>query len=74
MRSAIGWLTNSADSGSIACGAADSALSGTIGSLHGPMGIAVDNNVWTSNSADDSVTKFVGLTSPVVVPLAAAGR
>ncbi len=43
------------------------------GSLANPVGVAVDNSgsVWTTNSGNNTVSKFVGLAVPVVTPLAA---
>ncbi len=45
---------------------------GGFGMLNAPAGIAIDasGNVWTANAGDDSVSKFVGLATPVTPPLA----
>jgi sugar lactone lactonase YvrE len=68
----IAWVTNNVPGGSISQVNAATATGG-LGSLNAPAGIAVDasGNVWTANSGDDSVTKFVGLASPVKTPLVA---
>jgi hypothetical protein len=43
------------------------------GPLNGPVGVALDNtgSVWTANSGSNTVSKFIGLATPVVMPLAA---
>jgi len=50
------------------------ASTGALGQLNAPAGVAVDasGNVWTANSGDNSVSKYVGLASPAVTPIAAA--
>ncbi len=67
-------LTNSVTSGNlqaVALGA--SPVGSTYGSLNTPIGLAVDpsGDVWTANSGDNTVSVFVGLTTPVTTPLAA---
>lgn len=44
-----------------------------LGSLNAAVGVAIDasGDVWTANSGDNTVSKFIGLTSPAVTPLAA---
>jgi len=46
---------------------------GDLGSLNAPMGVAVDLNgsIWTVNSGDNTVSQFIGLGSPTVIPLSA---
>jgi hypothetical protein len=43
------------------------------GSLNAPVGLAADpsGDVWTANSGDNTVSEFIGLTTPVTTPLAA---
>jgi DNA-binding beta-propeller fold protein YncE len=43
------------------------------GPLNAPVGVALDNtgSVWTANSGSNTVSKFIGLATPVVTPLAA---
>lgn len=67
------WLTSSTATGSLIRVTADNAAI-ALGSLNTPAGVAVDasGNVWTANTGDDSVTKFVGLARPAVTPLSAA--
>lgn len=45
----------------------------TLGSLNTPIGVAIDpsGNVWTANSGDNTVSQFIGLTTPVTTPIAA---
>ena len=44
-----------------------------LGSFNAPLSLAIDasGSIWTANSGDNSVSEFVGLASPVIVPLAA---
>lgn len=69
------WVANSIAGGSLARFIYGSATSASptagFGSLNTPVGVAVDasGNVWTANSGNNSVTKFVGLANPVKVPL-----
>jgi streptogramin lyase len=71
------WVTNGATAGSLsylqAGQTAPLSPSTGFGSLNAPIGVAVDpsGNVWTANSGDNSVSCFVGLTTPAVTPLAA---
>jgi hypothetical protein len=71
------FVANSAAGGSLAqfgygFPTAISPLSG-YGSLSTPVGVAIDSSgcVWTANSGSNTVSKFIGLASPVVTPLAA---
>ena len=43
------------------------------GTLNTPVGVAVDRTgcVWVTNQGDNTVTKFFGLSTPVLTPLAA---
>ena len=43
------------------------------GSLNSPSALAVDpsGDIWTANSGDNTVSQFIGLTAPVVAPIAA---
>jgi streptogramin lyase len=71
------WVANSQAAGSISkltyvqIGLASPATG--LGSLNMPSGIAVDASgcVWTANAGDNSVSEFVGLAAPAVMPLAA---
>lgn len=66
------WITDA--SGSLTLVVAGTSIPfAAYGGLSSPAGVAVDasGNVWTANSGDDSVTKFVGMAAPAVVPLAA---
>lgn len=71
------WVANSGVPGSISQLAATTgagiAGSTDIGTLNAPLGIAVDSsgNVWTANSGSDSVSIFVGMATPAIVPLVA---
>jgi sugar lactone lactonase YvrE len=80
------WVANSIASGSLAQLAYGSATAASpaagfhaadtqnsVAALNTPVGVAVDasGNVWTANSGDNTVTKFVGLAAPVKTPLAA---
>ncbi len=67
-------LTNSVTSGNLQAVTLGASPTGsTYGSLNTPIGLAVDpsGNVWTANSGDNSVSVFIGLTTPVTTPLAA---
>ncbi|MES2394105.1 MAG: NHL repeat-containing protein [Acidobacteriota bacterium] len=69
------WVVNGTDNGSLtAIPSAASATSTSVGALATPLDVAVDGsgNVWTANSGDNSLTKFIGLASPVVTPLSAS--
>lgn len=71
------WVTNGGDAGSL------TAIDGTtgksvlqasmVGELQAPYGVAVDGsgNVWTANTGSDTVSVFVGLAAPSVVPIVA---
>lgn len=68
------WAANATSPGSLALvRAGASSPADALGVLSAPAGIAVDSsgNVWTTNSGDDSVSKFVGIATPVVTPLSA---
>jgi sugar lactone lactonase YvrE len=43
------------------------------GALNAPVGVAVDasGSVWTANSGSNTISKFVGISAPVVTPIAA---
>jgi sugar lactone lactonase YvrE len=45
----------------------------SLGHLSAPAGLAIDasGNVWTANSGDNTITKFIGLATPVTTPMAA---
>ena len=70
------WVANSTTSGSLARflygnGSPNSPLGG-FGTLNTPIGVAVDSSgsVWTANSGDNTVSKFIGIASPVTTPMA----
>jgi hypothetical protein len=70
------WVANSTASGSLAqfaYGASGSTSPAAgYGSLNAPVGVAVDSSgsVWTTNSGNNTVSKFIGLAAPVVTPIA----
>jgi streptogramin lyase len=71
------FVANSTTSGSLyrylyMNGGPNSPLAG-FGTLNTPVGVAVDasGSVWTANSGDNTVSKFVGIAVPVATPLAA---
>jgi len=67
-------LTNSVTSGNLQAVTLGASPTGSnYGSLNTPIGIAVDpsGDVWTANSGDNTVSEFIGLTTPVTTPLAA---
>ena len=72
------WVANSAPGGGLAqlaYGATSPTSPSTgFGSLNTPVGVAVDpsGSVWTTNSGDNTLTKFIGLAAPVVTPIAAS--
>jgi len=70
----VAWVTNNVTGGGLTQIAPGASATGPLGTLNAPTGVAVDasGNVWTANSGDNSVSKYVGLASPVVTPLAAA--
>lgn len=68
------WVAN--NSGTLAAfTAAGSAVptQNALGSVSAPAAVAIDasGNVWTANSGNDTLTVYVGLAAPAVVPLAA---
>lgn len=71
------WVANAATGGSLAnlnYGSATAASpAGGFGSLNQPQGVAVDStgSVWTANSGDNTVSRFIGLANPVLTPLSA---
>lgn len=71
------WVANSQPNGGLAKlpgGASMPASPSTgYGSLNTPVGVAVDasGSVWTTNSGDNTVSKFIGLAAPVTTPLVA---
>lgn len=71
------WITNNAANGGLleySFGATSpSSPSAGFGPLNAPVGVALDNtgSVWTANSGSNTVSKFIGLATPVVTPLAA---
>jgi streptogramin lyase len=71
------WITNGQTAGSLSQlvlgQAAPSSPAAGFGSLNAPVGVAVDlsGDVWTADSGDNTVSVFLGLTSPVTTPLAA---
>jgi NHL repeat len=71
------WVANNAASGTLAqfSYGSNSPLSPTagFGSLSGPTAVAVDSSgsIWVTNSANNTVSKFIGLAAPVTTPLAA---
>ena len=64
------WTTNSVAAGSVAVIPAGSSTANLYGALSKPMGLAVDasGNLWTANAADNSVSEFVGVATPVTTP------
>jgi hypothetical protein len=71
------WITYDNGSGSLAQITYGSATvtspTAGFGSLSSPVGVAVDSSgsVWTANSGNNTVSKFIGLAVPVVTPLSA---
>jgi streptogramin lyase len=72
------WVANSQTAGSVsatAFGASNPLSPATgYGVLNAPCGIAVDasGSVWTANSGDNSISEFIGVAMPQIMPLAAA--
>ena len=70
------WVANSATSGSLAKlvygSSTPASPAAGFGTLNMPVGVAVDSSgsVWTANSGDNTVSKFIGLASPVTTPIA----
>jgi streptogramin lyase len=70
------WVANNAVTGSLAQFVFGSATPASpamgFGALNAPVGVAVDSSgsIWTANSGDNSVSKFIGLASPVATPMA----
>jgi sugar lactone lactonase YvrE len=70
------WASNNATSGGLLLYRAGSASAispaAGFGSLNAPAGLAVDGsgNVWTTNSGDNTVSIFLGITTPATTPLA----
>jgi streptogramin lyase len=70
------WIVNSNTSGSLSqfTYGASSALSlaSGYGSLNTPIGVAVDSSgsIWTTNSGSNTISKFIGLSTPVATPIA----
>ena len=71
------WVANNATEGGLAqfgyCSTSPLSPIAGFGSLSGPTGVAVDSSgsVWTTNSGSNTVSKFIGLATPVVTPIAA---
>jgi streptogramin lyase len=71
------WVTNGGTSGSLSqlqlSQTAPLSPAAGLGSLSSPAGVAIDpsGDIWTANSGDNTVSVFIGLTSPVTTPLAA---
>jgi hypothetical protein len=71
------WVTNSTPSGSLGQltygAAAPVSPAAGFGSLGTPVGVAIDpsGSIWTANSGSNTVSKFIGLATPVTTPLAA---
>jgi len=71
------WVTNGLTAGSLSQlvygQGTPSSPSVGFGSLNAPVGVAVDlsGDVWTANTGDNTVTQFIGLTTPAVTPLVA---
>jgi hypothetical protein len=69
------WVANSVASGGLAqltYGATTSTSpAGGFGTLNTPVGVAVDNSgsVWTANSGDNTLSKFIGLAAAVTTPI-----
>jgi len=70
------WVANSTPSGSLTRflygnGGPNAPLAG-FGTLNTPIGVAIDSSgsVWTANSGDNTVSKFIGIASPVGTPIA----
>ena len=71
------WVANGTTTGSLSRflygnGGPNSPLAG-FGTLNTPIGVAVDasGSVWTANSGDNTVSKFIGIAAPVATPLSA---
>ena len=70
------WVANSTPAGSLTRflygnGGPNAPLAG-FGTLNTPVGVAVDSSgsVWTANSGDNTVSKFIGIAQPVATPIA----
>lgn len=72
----IAWIANALTAGSISevswGGTSFLSPASGLGVLNQPAAIAVDGSgcVWSANAGDNSVSKFVGLASPMAAPLA----
>jgi hypothetical protein len=70
------WVANGAAAGCIselAYGqSAPLSPSQGFGNLSAPSALAIDGSgdVWTANAGDNSVSEFVGIATPVAMPLA----
>jgi hypothetical protein len=71
------WVANNAVSGSLAqfsyTSSAPLSPTAGFGSLTSPVGVAIDSSgsIWTTNSGSNTVSKFIGLATPVTTPIAA---
>jgi streptogramin lyase len=70
------WTANGNTSGSLSqftFGAATATSPATgYGALNTPVGVAVDasGSVWTTNSGSNTISRFIGLSTPVATPIA----
>jgi len=66
-------VTDTATAGHLTSLNLSTSTSVTYGSLNAPIGVAIDpsGDVWTANSGDNTVSEFIGLTTPVTTPIAA---
>jgi hypothetical protein len=71
------WVANNIASGALAqftySSNSPTSPSAGYGSLSSPVGVAIDSSgsVWTTDSGSNTVSKFIGLATPVITPLAA---
>jgi hypothetical protein len=72
------WVTNGVPAGCLvqyAYGSATTTSPSTgLGSLSTPTSVAIDatGSIWTTNSGNNTVSKFIGLSVPVATPVAVA--
>jgi DNA-binding beta-propeller fold protein YncE len=71
------WVTNGGDAGSLTAVNGDTGVAvpgaSLLGALQAPYGVAVDGSgyVWTANTGSDTVSVFVGVAAPALVPIVA---
>lgn len=70
------WVANSSTTGGLmrflyGNGGPNSPTTG-FGTINTPVGVAVDSSgsVWTANSGDNTVSKFIGIATPITTPMA----